>query len=376
MIGTFCTNAQTFNPFYQTIVDNCEYDSLANTMITLTGFGVKEPGTQALDDTRDWILGKYADWGYTDVVDDAFTYSGFPVDNIIATKTGTVYPNTYLILCAHYDTKNGVGANDNGTGTSIILEMARLLKDVQTEYSIKFIHFSVEEEGLIGSQHYVDNTVIPQNLDILLVYNIDEVGGLSGMTNDIVTCERDESFPAGNDAASDAATTTLANCIQLYSNLNTEISYAYASDYMPFQSNGEIITGLYEKNETPYAHTAMDVMANLDTSYVFEILQGGLGAAIEFAIAIEPSNGTSEETISYDIYPNPVEDHFTISSNQLKGNEVVFNLSSLAGRIVYNEKIETFSGKKSLSIPNLESGSYLLDIISNNRSDSKIIVVH
>ena len=344
-------------------------------MIALAGFGVKEPGTQALDDARDWILGKYASWGYTNVVDDAFTYSGFTVDNIITTKTGTVYPNTYLILCAHYDTKNGVGANDNGSGTSIILEMARLLKDVETEYSIKFINFSVEEEGLIGSQHYVNNTVIPQNLDILLVYNIDEVGGISGMTNDIVTCERDQSAPTGNDAASDAATTTLANCIQLYSTLNTEISYAYASDYMPFQANGEIITGLYEKNETPYAHTTMDVMANLDTSYVFDILQGGLGAAIEFAIAVEPANGLQEKIFSYNIYPNPVEDHFTMSSGGLKGKNVKINLVTLAGRSIYNKTIETFPGKIMFTLPNVAPGSYLLEINCEDNTASEIIIV-
>ncbi len=72
------------------------------------------------------------------------------------------------------------------------MELARLMKDLNTEYSIKFIHFSGEEDGLIGSQYYVNNTVIPENLDISLVLNLDQIGGVNGMNNNTITCERDE----------------------------------------------------------------------------------------------------------------------------------------------------------------------------------------
>ena len=57
-------------------------------------------------------------------------------------------------------------------------------------------------------------------------------------------------------------TNELATCIALYSSLNTEISYAYSSDYIPFENNGEIITGLYEKNVTPHSHSSTDIIAN------------------------------------------------------------------------------------------------------------------
>src|SRR5690606_32259416 len=176
------------------------------------------------------------------------------------------------------------GTNDNGSGTVLIMELARLLATVPTEYSIKFIHFSGEEDGLVGSNYYVNNTVIPQNLDIKLVLNIDEVGGVNGMTNNTIVCERDQSnTPSTNNAASNTATNQLATCIELYSNLNTEISYAYASDYIPFEDNNEIITGLYEYNETPYAHGPNDVLANMDTNYLYEVTKGTLGAALFFA---------------------------------------------------------------------------------------------
>ena len=87
---------------------------------------------------------------YTNIETQAFNVRGKSTSNIIITKTGSLYPNTFLIIDGHYDTVNGPGTNDNGSGTVLILELARLLKDVDTEYSIKFIHFSGEEEGLIG----------------------------------------------------------------------------------------------------------------------------------------------------------------------------------------------------------------------------------
>ncbi|MCB0444592.1 MAG: M28 family peptidase, partial [Gelidibacter sp.] len=145
------TTAQTYNPFYGTVANTTSASNILNDLTTFENFGVKELGTTALTNTQNWIVSRYQSLGYTDVVLQPFTFNNHTTNNIIITKTGTVYPNTYLIIDAHYDTINGPGTNDNGTGTVILLELARLLKDVDTEYSIKFIHFSGEEDGLIGS---------------------------------------------------------------------------------------------------------------------------------------------------------------------------------------------------------------------------------
>lgn len=367
---------QTFNPYYASIVANCEYDSVDTYLNDFTNFGVKELGTSALDNTKDWIISKYNEWGYTDIVEDPFSYSGMTTENIIVTKQGSVYPNTYLIIDGHYDTKNGVGSNDNGSGTAIILEMARIFKDIETEYSIKFIHFSGEEDGLIGSQHYVDNTVVPDNLDILLVYNIDEVGGISGMVNDVIVCERDESPPTASNGASDAMTSILAGCIELYSSLDTEISYAYASDYMPFQDNGEVITGLYEKNESPYAHTALDNMSNLDVPYIFEVAKGGLGAALEFAIPIESGAGLVEsDVLQISAVPNPSSGVFKLLSNYPLTETVKISVTDLLGKCVLQITEPSLTNGLQIDLSKQTSGSYFLSVeTSQLKKTTKIIV--
>lgn len=290
--------SQSFNQFYADIVAQSSYDTLVNNLTTFENLGVKEISTSALLNTKDWILNKYSDFGYLDVAQQDFLYIGETATNVIATKIGCKYPDQFIIIGAHYDTKNGTGTNDNGTGTVLLLEIARLLKDIQTEYSIKFIHFSLEENGLIGSQRYVSEVLIPQNLDIKLMFNIDEVGGVNGMTNNTIICERDEGAPLSNNAQSAIITDELAVCVGLYSSLNTEISYAYSSDYMPFEDNGEIITGFYEKNINPNTHTATDFLINMDPTYFFEVTKAAIGASLHYAIAHNNSVIQIDETLT------------------------------------------------------------------------------
>ncbi|PHR69637.1 MAG: leucyl aminopeptidase [Lutibacter sp.] len=367
-------NAQTYDTFYGSIVDNVSSTNILNDLTTFEGLGIKEVGTTALTNTENWITARYQSLGYSDVVLQEFTYSAGTSNNIIVTKIGTTYPNTFLIIDAHYDTINGTGTNDNGSGTVLILEMARLLKDVDTEYSIKFIHFSGEEDGLIGSNYYVDNTVIPNDLDILLVFNIDEVGGVSGMTNDTIVCEQDESNPTSNNAASSTATNTLATCIGLYSNLNTEISNAYASDYIPFENNGEIITGIYEKNETPHAHTATDLLVNMDPNYVYEVTKGSLGAALHFAVSSSSLNVAQNNFATFKLFPNPTNGILNLSFDTTKLSDTSIRFYDLLGKLVYEKS--NLNNHESINLQTLEKGVYFAVITNGNSRVTKKVILN
>jgi len=356
-LSSVSISAQVYKPYYNDIIENVSSENILEDLNTFVDFGVKEPGTVAIENAKDWLTSRYQDLGYTDIETQPFTVYGQSTSNIIITKTGSVYPNTFLIIDGHYDTLNGVGANDNGSGTVLMLELARLLKDVETEYSIKFIHFSGEEAGLIGSEYYVTNTVIPQNMDIKLVLNIDEVGGVAGMNNNTIVCERDESSPNYNNAESAQATQEMANCFGLYSNLQTELSYAYASDYMPFQDNGEVITGLYEKNESPYPHTSEDIIDNMDPEYVYEVTKGTLGAALHFAVGIEPLSVTENSFADrISVYPNPSNGKFTVNLSSISEANVEVSVNDVLGKAVYTSSLSDKNNTLDLSF--LDSGVY------------------
>ena len=369
------TKAQSYNNFYGGIVNNTSFDSLQNNILDFASFGVKEVGTAANANALNWLINKYTAFGYTDIEIDTFTYSGDFAYNLIVTKTGTLYPNRYVIIDGHYDTKNGQGANDNGSGISIILETARLLKDIDTEFSVKFINFSAEEVGLVGSSHYVSNVVVPQNLDIKILLNIDEVGGVNGDVNNTIVCERDENnIPSTNNVTSANYTDTLARCMQLYSNLFTTISYAYSSDYMPFQSAGEIITGLFEENQSPYPHTVSDVFSNLDMNYVFEVAKGTVGASLYYAVALDSANSINElNQNNFVLYPNPASGFITIAFDQEKNVNGNLKIVNLLGKVVYENNIN--EATIILDINPFASGIYYLIIESDGLNQTQKFMV-
>jgi hypothetical protein len=81
-----------------------------------------------------------------------------PREEVYCTKIGTTRPDEMYIVGAHMDGHGwGEAANDDGSGTALVMELARIFSspDVQTERSIRFILWNNEETGLNGSRAYV-----------------------------------------------------------------------------------------------------------------------------------------------------------------------------------------------------------------------------
>lgn len=366
----FCSKAQSFIQAYQTRADQVSQTNVTTLLQEFGNLGVKITGSTANNNALDWLKAKYQSYGYdaSQMTEDSFTYGSSTSKNLIITKTGTLYPNTYVIICGHYDTITGPGVSDNGSGTSIILEAARILKDVPTEYSIKFIHFSGEEQGLVGSTHYVNNVVFQNNvrqLNLRVVFNIDQVGGKIGNANTTINCESDQSGQSGNDAASLSFTQQLAACTTLYSPLLTNMSNAYASDYMPFENKGDIITGFYETTRSYNEHTVNDTFANVDPTYVFKVGKASVGALQHFAIAtstLSTSDISIDKIDAVKIYPNPAKDILNIElPNDIKNFH--FEITDLSGRSLFTTENETI-----VNVSNLKKGAYLGIIKSDGKT--------
>lgn len=378
------SNSQTFIQAYANVVNQCSQTNITNNLTEFEALGMKRRGTTALQNTLDWLKSKYASYGYTtnQIQEDAYTYSGSTatVKNLVVTKVGTVYPNTYVIVCGHYDSIGGTGTNDNGSGVACILETARLLAAVPTEYSIKFINFSGEEDGLYGSQHYVTdivNSTTPK-MNIRLVFNLDEVGGVAGMTNNTITCERDlSSNPSTNNAASSDMTTQLMNCVTLYSPLSTYLDRAYSSDYMPFQSNNEVITGFFETNETTHKHTNTDLLIYMDPVYNFNVAKATIGAALHFAVANVSTMSNQENKADFNVnfYPNPAKDSLNISLGSLEESDYTFSLVDVNGKEVLSVPFKNAKFIESIPITTVAKGIYLGVLQTQSRRVTKKIVV-
>jgi hypothetical protein len=109
-------------------------------------------------------------------------------ENVLSFLEGTDLKDEVVVLTAHYDhigIVNGQinnGADDDGSGTSAILELAEAFalaaKDgIKPRRSILFMTFTGEEKGLLGSEYYSENPIIPLEKTIVNL-NIDMIGRL------------------------------------------------------------------------------------------------------------------------------------------------------------------------------------------------------
>lgn len=87
--------------------------------------------------------------------------------NVAALLRGTGTTDSTIILCAHYDHLGGIGdsvyfpgANDNASGTAMLLNLAAYFKEHPLRLSIAFVAFSGEEAGLIGSQYFAEHPLV------------------------------------------------------------------------------------------------------------------------------------------------------------------------------------------------------------------------
>ncbi|GAB4253388.1 MAG: hypothetical protein Kow0079_08940 [Vicingaceae bacterium] len=109
--------------------------------------------------------------------------------NVIAYKKGTQFPDSFYVLSAHYDHIGGLGtkvyfpgANDNASGTSMLLDLAQKINNNPLKYSVVFIAFGAEESGLVGSEYFVNHPYVDLS-KIKFVINLDLTGtGDEGIT--------------------------------------------------------------------------------------------------------------------------------------------------------------------------------------------------
>ncbi|MFC1572300.1 M28 family peptidase [Candidatus Eisenbacteria bacterium] len=101
--------------------------------------------------------------------------------NVEATMTGSSYPEEEVLLVGHFDSVSEIsmelapGADDNGSGIAVIHEVARAMRWIPWERTIRFVCFSGEEQGKYGSYAYVAQAV-NEGRQIVAAFNLDSVG--------------------------------------------------------------------------------------------------------------------------------------------------------------------------------------------------------
>lgn len=124
-----------------------------------------QPHVQVRLSDYDFLNSRLADGEKVEVefnLNHTFKAGPVPVHNVIAEIKGSKYPNEYVIISGHLDSWDGpgsLGVTDNGTGSAVTMEAARILKAVNARplRTIRFVLWAGEEQGLLGSKGYVDS---------------------------------------------------------------------------------------------------------------------------------------------------------------------------------------------------------------------------
>jgi photosystem II stability/assembly factor-like uncharacterized protein len=247
---------------------------------------------------------------WQDIV-DRFDPTGAAVwTDVIAQKQGATRPGEIVMATAHLDSITwgegydpwtlAPGADDNATGSSTVLTLANAMRNLATERTLRFILYTGEEEGLIGSSRYAFWSQA-QGEDIQAVYNLDMTGYAAGAIKQDLIANQQSAW------LSDYA----ASCAQQYvpgytANSITDPLFVY-SDHSPYWGLGVpalcSIESWEVRGDNPYYHTPQDVQEWLNTEQMLGACRVAGATIGELA---QPGDSPLPSTLAdLKVYPNP-----------------------------------------------------------------------
>jgi hypothetical protein len=189
-------------------------------------------------------------------------WEGYTSRNVIAFLPGTKGAKKTIVFTAHYDHLGRMGeltyfpgANDNASGTAMLLTLAKYFKEHPVNVNILFIAFAGEEAGLLGSEHFVNHPTFPLKKMNFLV-NLDIMG-------------------SGEEGITVVNATLFADQFKLLQEINTEKGLltqvksrgpAQNSDHYWFTEKGVPAFFIYTMGSNKNYHDVFDTYENLTFS--------------------------------------------------------------------------------------------------------------
>jgi len=251
-------------------------DSLKGYIEKLQGYGSRnsytgEGGT--LDQAADWAADQLERSGF-DVTRDDFRPGSWIsrriTPQVVAELPGTESPERIVVIGAHLDSINQMpfsstapGADDNGSGSAAILELARIIGmgGAKFKNTLRLVLFTGEEQGLLGSKA-IARRWKQEGTDIICMLNADMLGYKLRNTN--ITF----SLVARNTDPNLLSIVQMATETYMASQVDIGRSTACCSDQQAFYENGFPAMGVFETPTRsvvyPQYHSATDLIDALD----------------------------------------------------------------------------------------------------------------
>lgn len=230
----------------------------------LTSFGPRVTGESGCIQAAEYLYNEFEGMGL-DVRYDDWSAGGYESNNVEATLQGTdPTSDDIYIVCGHYDTVPGSpGADDDGSGVVAVLAAAQVMSQYQFNHTVRFVAFSGEEEGLYGSNMYVDEAY----------NNGDDIKGV--LNADMIAFALDENQAGSMNIYEDDSSEWLfgytSTINELYDDyIGVELvhsGWTWGSDHYYFWEYGYSALFYQEYEFSHYYHSPEDTIENLNVTY-------------------------------------------------------------------------------------------------------------
>jgi hypothetical protein len=375
----------------QNLINQTNLDTLVHFVNVLSG-----EDSVTINDSTYLLLSRNAVHAHNDLAADyifqTLSRFGLPTSNqnysatgrnVFATQTGTHFPDQEFIICAHYDDMPvqppAPGADDNASGVAAVLEVARILSQIQTKFTVIYALWDEEEIGWVGSGYYATQAYQAGD-SILGVVNLDMLG-----------------WDSNNDGLIDIHTDTIAQSIPLANLIDSlEASYNIGlnpviynpgtenSDHKSFWDQGYsavIFSEAYWGGDfNPFLHTSSDTIVNFNLNYFHKLSRLAVATMAYLSLHDSLTNTVEEgEGIilaGFELgqnYPNPFNPTTTIEFSIPKAEFVTLKIYNILGEEVttlVSERLTAGQYKYQWDASGLPSGVYFYKLEAVHPSTS------
>lgn len=390
------------------LVDLVDTNRIKENLMFIQGVRHRTAGAAHLKEVKDTIEARFIRHNL-ETRRQKFTSFGMSGENIIGMHRGLLDEKSTFLIDSHFDSVEGTpGADDNGSGVAVMLEVMRILSAYNFNMSIKFAGFDLEEEGLVGSKRYVASG-ISDSVNIMGVFNYEMIGYYSEAQNSQqLPFGFNQLFPKQYDSV--AAHNFKGDFLLNISNTNSKmLGDAFAKYSKEYVSDLRIISlsvpgtgtntpdfrrsdhaAFWDKGfkalmftdgaefRNKYYHTRHDILDSLNFGFMGKIaratiaavatlsgpIHAGIGLCTKFCIkptSVEPYNIEYNFRLEQN-YPNPFNPETTIEYQIVSLSKVNLKLYDLLGREVriLRDEIQN-AGKYSIKFrqSDLSSGIYI-----------------
>ena len=290
------------------VVSGVRADSIRVTVERLVAFDTRFMGSDSNRASALYLQERMRAFGYETALEpfslnvnrtvfgQHFVLSGLEQVNVIARKPGVLHPDRKIIIGGHYDSialdraqvdqDLAPGADDNASGISAVVEIARLLSNVDLDVTVEFAFWGAEELGLVGSRAYAA-AARDRDDEIVLMIQLDAIGDPGTLFPD--TFSIDTTSPNASIAQH------IVDASLAYSTLHTEDGFGRAlritsrgcqcSDHQSFLDLGFPAVGIFQfyDNPAPHLNMSTDTLDKVNVAYVAEVTKAALGGLLDLA---------------------------------------------------------------------------------------------